>query len=112
VPPEGEKIQAAMGAGNVAVAPNPSAGAISIVISNYFQPGDKVTMILGDSTKQMRAVNISTYLGDPKGVVTVSVTFAKLPDGTRYAQKKVLTAAAQEITVTTTSSNFAMAPGA
>jgi hypothetical protein len=111
VPPQGEKIQAAMAQGNVAVAPNPSAGAVSLVISNYYQAGDKVTMIFGDPSKQIRAVNISTYVGQPSSVVTVSVTFAKLGDGTRYAQKKVLSAASQGITVTTISTGFALAVG-
>ena len=111
VPPEGEKIQAAMAQGNVAVAPNPSAGAVSIIISNYFQPGDKVTLILSDPARKIRAVNIATFLGDPSQVVTVSVNFAQLPDGTRYAQKKTLSAAAEGITVTTTSTGFALAVG-
>jgi hypothetical protein len=111
LPPQGEKIQAAAAIGNVAVSPNPSAKAVSITINNYFQQGDKWTLTLGSETNKLRAAHISTYLGDPSQVVTVSVTFAKLPDDTRYAQKKILSAAAQGITVTTTSMNFTVVPG-
>ena len=88
VPPSGERIQAAAQTGNVAVAPNPSQGTDKVVISNYAQQGDAMTLLLGAQNHNLRSLTVSTYLSVPTSVVTLRVTFAALPDGTRYAQRQ------------------------
>ena len=111
VPPEAERIQAAAQVGNIAFSANPSAGTDKIVISNYLQQGDAVTMLLGSAQHNLRSLTVSTYLSVPTSVVNLRVTFAALPDGTRYAATKTLDATAQGISVTTTSVQFSLAPG-
>ena len=112
VPVQAAKIDAAANTGNISVAKNPSAGTAKIVISNYAQQGDAVTLVVSDPSEKLRTANIATWLNDNSHTVTLAVTFGWLPDGTRYAAEKVLTASAQNITVTTTMSNFSMAIGA
>jgi len=112
IPPSGERIQAAAQTGNVAVSPNPSNGTDKVVISNYAQQGDAMTLILGSQAHNLRSLTVSTYLSDPSSVVTLRVTFKALGDGTRYADTKTLDATAQGITVTMTSVQFSLVPGA
>jgi hypothetical protein len=111
VPPNGEKIEAARNTGNVSFSENPSAGTESIVISNYAQKGDNMAVVLGAVGKGMRELAINTWLNDPTQVVTLRVTMAKLPDGTRYSASKVLNATAKGITVAITSTNYSVVAG-
>jgi hypothetical protein len=111
VPPQAAKIEAAASTGNISVAKNPSTASAKVVISNYAQQGDAVTLVVSDPSEKLRTASIHTWLNDNSHTVTLMVTYAWLPDGTRYPASKVLTASAQGITVTTTMANFAMAIG-
>jgi hypothetical protein len=111
VPVQPAKIDMAANTGNISVAKNPSQGTAKIVISNYAQESDAVTIVVSDPSEKVRTASINTWLNDASQKVTLLVTFAWLPDGTRYPADKVLTASSQGITVTTTMANFAMAIG-
>jgi len=111
VPPQPEKIEAARMAGNIAFAPDPSTGAMKIVLSNYAQKGDAYTLIVGDSSSMLRSATVATWLNDPSRVVTLRVTFAKLADGTRYASSRVLDVTAEQVQVAITSTNYSIAAG-
>jgi hypothetical protein len=111
VPVQAAKIDMAANTGNISVAKNPSQGTAKVVISNYVQQGDAVTLVVTDPSEKLRTATINTWLNDPSKKVSLAVTFAWLPDGTRYAADKVLTASAQNITVTTTMSSFSMSIG-
>jgi hypothetical protein len=104
VPPDPQKIQAAYAAGNVSV--TPMTGVLNLVIKNYVQPQDSVTLGFGMAAKKISSYNVQSYLGETKDAVTLNVTFATLPDGTNYPQKTVLDATAKQIQVTTTNSNY------
>jgi hypothetical protein len=110
VPPNAEKIEAARASGNIAVSQNPMTNTTSILISNYAEQGDKLTVAISDATKKVSALNVDTWLGAPSGVVSLAVTFATLGDGTNYAAKKVLNATANDIVVTITDEQFALKP--
>ena len=109
VPPRQEKIAAAMQVGNVATAPNPSMGSVSLIVSNYTQQGDKMTFVVGAKDSQLRSVSIATWLNDPAAVVTLNVTYAALNDGTHYAQRTVLNASAKKIMIIVTTTNYSVA---
>ncbi len=104
VPPDPQKIQAAAAAGNVSV--SPEAGLLSLVIKNYVEPQDSVTLGFNTAAKKIGTYNVQSYLGQEKDAVTLNVTFATLPDGTNYPAQTVLDATAKQIQVTTTSSNY------
>jgi hypothetical protein len=109
VPPQKEKIEAAMQSGNVSVAPNPSTGGMKLAVNNYAQQGDQMAFVVGAQDNRMRSVNINTYLSDPSSVVSLVVNYAALPDGTRYAKTTTLNATAKQIVVTVTTANYAIA---
>jgi hypothetical protein len=104
VPPDPQRMQQAYQAGNVAL--NPVPGAVNLVFTNYAQQGDKMTLTFDTNAKKITSLNINTYMGEEKDVVTLHVQMGSLPDGTNYAQQTVLDATAKQLVVTTTNSNY------
>ena len=104
VPPNPQKMQQAFQAHNVSIVPG--GGAAQLVFKNYAQPGDQMTIAFDMATKKIQTLNVNTYMGQAKDVVTLAVQFASLPDGTNYAQQTVLNATAKQIQVTTTNSQY------
>jgi hypothetical protein len=104
VPPDPQRMQQAYQAGNAAV--NPGPGGVNLVFTNYAQPGDQMTLTFDTTAKKITALSVNTYMGEAKDTVTLQVQMGSLPDGTNYAQQTVLNAAAKQLTVTTTNSNY------
>lgn len=104
VPPDPQRMQQAYQAGNVVL--NPVSGAINLIFNNYAQSGDQMTLTFDTATKKISALSVNTYMGQEKDKVTLQVQMGSLPDGTNYAQRTVLNAAAKELTVTTTNSDY------
>lgn len=106
VPPNPQKIQAAAQAGNVSINRDASAGLVNLVFKNYAQPGDQMTIAFDTAAKKIAGVNVNTYMGEAKDVVTLVVSFSSLPDGTNYVEKTVLNATAKQLVVTTLNTNY------
>lgn len=106
VPPDPQRMQRAFQAGNVSFS-KAGPDVVNLIFVNYAQQGDKMTIGFDTASKKVQTVNVNTYLDDPKDVVTLTVQFASLPDGTNYAQQTVLNATAKQLQVTTTNSNYA-----
>jgi hypothetical protein len=104
LPPDPQKMQAAFQAGNVSF--TPTEGAVNLVFKNYAQPGDQMSVSFEPAAKKIQALNVNTYLNEPKDAVTLAVQLASLPDGTNYPAQTVLGASAKQIQVTTTNSNY------
>jgi hypothetical protein len=104
VPPDPQKMQADYKAGNVSL--NPVPGAVNLIFTDYAQPNDKMILTFDTATKKITALNINTYMGKEKDVVTLQVQMNTLPDGTSYEAQTVLNATAKELVVTTTNSNY------
>ena len=104
LPPDPQKMEQAKQAGNVSL--NPVPGAVNLVFTNYAQPGDRMTLTFDTNAKKITSVNVNTYMGETKDVVTLQVQMASLPDGTNYAQQTILDATAKQLQVTTTNSNY------
>ena len=104
VPPDPQKMQADYQAGKVSL--NPVPGAVNLIFTDYAQPNDKMTLTFNTATKKITALNINTYMGKEKDVVTLQVQMSTLPDGTSYEAQTVLNATAKELVVTTTNSNY------
>ena len=109
VPPQASMIQAAQGRGDVATAPNPSNGTLTLTVNNYLQKGDAVIITVNQATHQVAHVAVNTWLNDPSATVTLDVAFTTLPNGVSFASTKTLTATAKEVVVTITDANFALA---
>lgn len=103
VPPNRDKIQDTFQAGNASL--TPSGGVTSLILNNYYKPGDKMTFAF--AAKKISNIDVNTYLDDPKSdVVTLAVTFASLPDGTNYAASTDLKAQSKNMEIKTQNSNY------
>ena len=109
VPMQSALIDKAYQTGNVLVSADPVAGTDRLVITNYRQAGDTVTIIFNATTKKLQWVKVSSWLDKKSATVALSVQFANLPNGVFYASRKNLTAAAAGVGVTVVSSDFAEA---
>ena len=105
VPPDPQRMEKAFKAGNASLVPG-GGGVAQLVFKNYAQPGDQMTVSFDTAAKKVQQVNVNTYLDEPKDVVTLSLQFASLPDGTNYVQQSVLNATAKQLQVTTTNSDY------
>jgi hypothetical protein len=105
VPPDQQKIQAAVAAGNVAI--QPSQGITALTFKDYLKPGDSISLGFDPSTKKIQNYKVQSYLDDPKDTVTLAVTFASLPDRTNYAQQSVVNVPGKNIQVEVTNSGYA-----
>jgi hypothetical protein len=105
VPPNRDKIQDAFQAGNASM--TPSGGTVSLALSNYYKPGDKMIFAFDTAAKKIRNLTVDSYLDDPKtDIVTLSVNFASLPDGANYAANTDLKAASKEMEIKTVNSDY------
>ncbi len=106
VPPNPQKMQQALQAGKVSLSRDAGAGLVSLTFKDYAQPGDQMVVAFDPTAKKITNLNVNTYMGQAKDAVTLMVDFSSLPDGTNYAEKTVLNAAAKQIVVTTTNTNY------
>jgi hypothetical protein len=105
VPPDPQKMQAAFQSGKASLSAS-SPGMAQIVFKDYAQPGDQMTLTFDTAAKKLKSLNVNTYMDNPKDVVSLSVQFSSLPDGTNYTQQTILNATAKQLVVTTTNSNY------
>ena len=106
VPPDPQHMQQAFQQQKVSLVPGGGSGLAQIVFKDYAQPGDQMTISFNTADKKISALNVNTYMDNPKDVVTLAVHFASLPDSTNYVQESVLNATAKKLVVTTTNSNY------
>ncbi|HXK07446.1 MAG TPA: hypothetical protein VMS37_33940 [Verrucomicrobiae bacterium] len=106
VPPEPEKIQAAVQNGKAALNKESAPGIAELAFTDYVIPGDKLALSFNTEAKQLAAVNVDSYLGKEKDTVTLAVRFAALSDGVNYPAQTVLVAKAKQIQVTITNSGY------
>jgi hypothetical protein len=105
VPPNPAQIQAAKDAGRIAM--NPQAGGrVRLVISQYLQAGDALTIDLDPATNRLLGLGVNTYLDKPDEPVTLAVQMTTLPDGAIYAAQTTLDAKAKNITVVIQNSGY------
>jgi hypothetical protein len=85
------------------------ASADTLVISDYVKPGDQLTMELDPLTMRLRRITVRTYFSSPREVLTASVDFAALWDGTTYPSVTTISAPSKKLAITTANSNFTRA---
>jgi hypothetical protein len=104
--PDPELLQQAYKQGNVSLQMGGSAGTISLIIKNYIKPGDSMTLVFNSATKSIMAMNVATYLTDPKDAVTMAVQFAKLPSGVNHVASTQVDGVSKQMTVAIQNSNY------
>ena len=70
-----------------------------LVISQYLQSGDSLTLDLDAAASRLTGLGVNTYLDKPDETVTLAVQMNALADGALYAAQTTLDAKAKNITV-------------
>ena len=99
VPPNPELIKYNKATNNIMITPPNQSGVLRINIPNFIKSGDLLSAGLNALNNSIADVNVSTYVDEPKDVVTLAVTYSLLPDGTSYAGRSVLDAKSKNISV-------------
>ena len=98
IPLDPARLQQSYQHGDVSLAAGNVPGEIRLVIHDYRKPGDSVTFSL-DQGKELKSIDISSYLNDPKDAVKVNAQMDRLPDGTNYVSEMMVTGASKQLTV-------------
>jgi hypothetical protein len=104
VPPQPDKIQAAMAAGKITAVPG--AATTALRIADYAKAGDSLVLTLDSASKKLKGINVDTWKESPSDKVTLSVQMQSLPDGTNSAGTVVLAIPSSNIQVRITNSNY------
>jgi len=104
--PDPALMQQAYQQGNVSIQMGGAAGTISLVFKNYIKPGDSMTLVFNSATKSIMAMNVASYLTDPKDAVTMAVQFAKLPSGVNHVSSTKVDGVSKQMTVAIQNSNY------
>ena len=103
-PPDPQKMEQAFQRGQVSL--NPAGGLVNLVFTDYAQRGDRMTLSFDTAARKIVSLNINTYMGNAKDVVTLQAQMAGLPDGTSYVQQTILDATAKQLVANTTSASY------
>jgi len=105
LPPDKDKIQAAVAAGKVSLNPDGS-DAVKIVFKDYVKQGDSMTLTFNKAAKQITSIAIASWMDDPKDAMNLTVEFSKLPDGTNYTSSTTIDGVAKQLIVVMQNSNY------
>jgi hypothetical protein len=81
----------------------------AIIIHDYVKPGDQLALELDAATMKLRRITVKSYFSSPQDVLTASVDFSSLEDGTTYPSITTINAPSKGLAITTVSSNFTTA---
>ncbi len=101
--PDPQLLEQAYAQGNVSVVPSPAG--LKLVVKSYLKPNDSLTLQFGPN-KALTAVQVASYLTDPTDSFTVSVTYAKLPDGSNQISMIQVNGQSKQLGITLQNSNF------
>jgi len=80
------RLQTAYEAGKVSVGPSGNPDESRLVIQDYAKTGDTVTISFDKVQKAMMSAQIQSYLDVPDDKATITVKYARIPDGPSYPQ--------------------------
>lgn len=101
VPLDPQAMKAAHDSGKVMMGVGDSSS-VTLEFRDYAKPGDKVTIVLNEKTKQIRSFAVNTYLDSQEDAVRLNASFTVLEGGVSCVEQTVLQAAAKEIEIKTT----------
>lgn len=81
-------------------------GTTTLLIKNYLKEGDSMTLVFGGARKAIQNVQVSSYLSDPKDVVTVAVQFSRLPAGLNHVASTEINGTSKQMTVSVKNFNY------
>ena len=106
VPPDAGKIQALTTEGKASLVSLEPGGRIRLSFQNYQISGDQLSIDLDRTNSHLLGASVTTYLDDPKEVVSLVIQFDPLPDGTPYASKIELSVQNKNLDIQITNSDY------
>lgn len=107
VPPDKDAIEQARQKGNIALSPEAGTpGQYKLVISNYLEQGDNLTLVVDKAQKELASVSIASYLNDPKDAVNVTVQFSPIPGGPNHVSPETIDGVSKQLTIAIRKSNY------
>ena len=83
--PDPARLQEQFKAGKASMTMGPGEGTVNLTVTEFYKPGDRLTISIDQTAQAIRKVTASTYLDGPEDVVALSMNFYNnLPDGTNY----------------------------
>jgi hypothetical protein len=104
--PDPAKLQQLYQSGNITLGSAGAPGMVALVIRNYVQQGDTVTIVFNQTQKAIQSINVATYLSAPSDAVTITAQFGQLGDGTNYVSNLTVNGSSKSLTVQDVNSNF------
>ncbi len=85
-------------------------GVLNLVIKSLVKTNDMVTFVVNQQTEQITAVNIVSYLDDPKDPVSITAHFAALPDGTNHVDNATMNEVNSKVIVSLKNTDYKRLP--
>jgi hypothetical protein len=73
---------------------------------NYQIPGDQLSIDVDRTNNRLLGASVTTYLEDPKEVVSLVIQFDPLPDGTSYPSKIELSVINKNLAIQITNADY------
>jgi hypothetical protein len=99
IPPDPARIQAVREAGKVSIQIVDPGKRAKLVLSDYFKPGDSLSIEIDLTSNRILGAGVDTTLGKDADPVTLDLRFDTFPDGTIYNSRSTLDAKAKKVTV-------------
>jgi hypothetical protein len=106
VHPNPERLQLLFQRGNITLGSAGFQGEFQLVVQNYLKPGDSMTLLFNLKQKVLVAVQVSSYLSDPRDAATISAQFAQLPGGPNHVASMLINGASKQLTVAVQNSDY------
>jgi len=106
LPPSKEMIEQAYAKGGIAMAPAGAPGQIKLIMRDYLKPQDSMTLVVDKAQKQLLAVEIASYMSDPKDAMTATVQFSRVQDGSNQISGVTINGVSKQLTIAVADTNY------
>ncbi len=106
LPPDAEKIQQLYAAGKTSLHVLEPGKKIKLDFLDYNQQGDGLSVTIDKVKKIILAIDVNTYIDDPKDKVIFNIKYNTLPDKTQYPETTSLEANAKKVKVVIGNSGY------
>jgi hypothetical protein len=111
LPPDAAKLQQIYGAGKTTIQVLEPGKKFKLSFPDYNVKGDILSISVDKANQKLMALEVNTYVDNPKEKVVFNVTYKDLPDGTQYAGSTTLDAVAKELKIVIVDGGFKKAAG-
>ena len=111
LPPDAAKLQQIYGAGKTSIQVLEPGKKFKLSFPDYNVKGDILSISVDKANQKLMALEVNTYVDNPKEKVVFNVAYSDLPDGTQYAGSTTLDAVAKELKIVIAEGGFKKAAG-